>query len=1309
MDKDLLNIKSIKDSASLFTIKSINVNSIGKNPKRAQIFHFLKKRPANVYILVDTRFDKNIENQVKTEWGGPAYFSSFNSQSRGVSILFMKGTPVKILDTKRDQAGNLLHIFFEFEDKKILLSGIYGPNNDTPNFYQNEVFSQTNVLNPDYNIYVGDWNVVLNQGKDTLNYVGENNVQARNKITEIMERDDLLDIWRIENENVKTYSWFKRDRINGPKCARLDFFLISESLYPYVKKASIEPAILTDHSMITLSLDFTGFNRGRGFWKFNNSLLKDQVYVDIIKWTIKDVTRQYSMQQFPDLFWEELDPLILQNLELSINPQLFFDVLLMEIRGETIKYSSSIKKERRQQYDSLMSNIEIKNEEFNENPENIIIKEELDVLKNEMEALIKYETEGAAIRSKAQYSLDGEKPNNFFCNLEKSNATTRYFSKLVTEDNETKYEQKLIEAEILKYYKNLYENKDNCLSEETIEQYLGDCSENIPKINNDQRNACEGEITLEEMGNYLKDLRNNKSPGISGFTGEFYKFFYRDLKHRLLASINHTYEIEKLSNTQNIGITTLIPKGNSDKEYLRNWRPLNLLNTQYKIISGCLAERLKPVLQTIINNDQKGYLPGRYIGEVTRNVYDTLHYAKNNNASGVILLCDFQKAFDSLSHKFILKTLEFFNFGPSLIKWVKILIFDFYSVINHVGNISAKYKLARGVKQGDPISGYLFILCSELLAHKIRNNPSIIGFQVGDHCNLLDLYADDLTVYLKAYENDINLTDLNIRCVITDIQKFYNISGLKINVEKTKAAWFGNLHDLDIQLCNDLGLQWVRDFKLLGLRFNNNLENMSEINLAEKVAEIKKLLNNWRYRYLTPFGKICIIKSLALSKLTHLSLILPECNDAFAQSLEKIFYNFIWDNKPDKINRETSKVNESKGGLNMVSVKEFWMSLKISWLRRFSKAKSFWKQILITELYKINVEYEQIFTAGSSKLIEIHNRITNPFWKDVFKCTAVMIDNLPYHSPHKFGLFSVCDNPLFKIGRETIKAGMVGNCNNLQVHDLLHSETSAFLSLEDFNLNNNLNLNFLQYISLKTSIISGSKKIHFNIAMCERHQRPRQPLLISLLHKDKKGGKLFYSILRSKLVLGFNPSKTEGKWHTELGGIIGVNTWDMYKSLCANIKFHNTLKWLQLKILNRIVSTNYTLSKFIPNHESTCNFCLVQTQTIPHLFYECALTSEFLGQLINFLLSLNVNIDLNLKKVLFGDPSKKAMSFENLMILYIKGFIWQCKIKNAIPTLRGFKSYLKLFLSTLKFVHTILNIEDVFNQNWYIYEHLLQE
>ena len=142
------------------------------------------------------------------------------------------------------------------------------------------------------------------------------------------------------------------------------------------------------------------------------------------------------------------------------------------------------------------------------------------------------------------------------------------------------------------------------------------------------------------------------------------------MKYRLLASINHTFKIENLSPTQNIGITTLIPKQNKDKAYLKNWRPLTLLNTQYKIISGCLAERMKKVLPNIIHSDQKGYLPGRYIGEVTRNMFDTIHYAKDNNIPGLVLLCDFEKAFDSVSFSFIFQTLQFFNFGPSFIKWV---------------------------------------------------------------------------------------------------------------------------------------------------------------------------------------------------------------------------------------------------------------------------------------------------------------------------------------------------------------------------------------------------------------------------------------------------------------------------------------------------------------------------------------------------------------------------------------------------------------------------------------------------------------
>ena len=139
------------------------------------------------------------------------------------------------------------------------------------------------------------------------------------------------------------------------KMARLDYFLISFSLLPYVQNAAIFSGAFSDHSGISLDIDFSRFQQGRGFWKFNASLLKDPAYVEIIKDVIKRVTCQYAtINDDPDYYVkatiEELTefmnpqtPESLQTLSLNINPQLFLDTLLLEIRRESIKYSSAKK------------------------------------------------------------------------------------------------------------------------------------------------------------------------------------------------------------------------------------------------------------------------------------------------------------------------------------------------------------------------------------------------------------------------------------------------------------------------------------------------------------------------------------------------------------------------------------------------------------------------------------------------------------------------------------------------------------------------------------------------------------------------------------------------------------------------------------------------------------------------------------------------------------------------------------------------------------------------------------------------------
>ena len=112
---------------------------------------------------------------------------------------------------------------------------------------------------------------------------------------------------------------------------------------------------------------------------------------------------------------------------------------------------------------------------------------------------------------------------------------------------------------------------------------------------------------------------------------------------------------------------------------------------------GCITERIKPALDSIIYPDQKGFISGRYIGEVVRTVYDTLDFAKNNNKAGIILMVDFEKAFDSISFKSIEKCLKFFNFSDNLIQWENLLLQNFQASINHFGNKSPTSKLATAV------------------------------------------------------------------------------------------------------------------------------------------------------------------------------------------------------------------------------------------------------------------------------------------------------------------------------------------------------------------------------------------------------------------------------------------------------------------------------------------------------------------------------------------------------------------------------------------------------------------------------------
>ena len=207
--------------------------------------------------------------------------------------------------------------------------------------------------------------------------------------------------------------------------------------------------------------------------------------------------------------------------------------------------------------------------------------------------------------------------------------------------------------ETRKFYEKLYEKK--IINDINIEELAS----NFPKLGKEKSETLEGFITYEEASKVLKNMKNGKSPDTDGMTVDFFKFFWKDLCQYVIRSLNEGFSNGKMSITQREGIIVCIPKGDRPREFLKNWRPVSLLNVVYKIGSSCIANRIKNVLPDLINEDQTGFVAGRYIGDNLRLPYDIIHYLQNENQPGLLISIDFEKAFDPVDWNFMEKTLSF--------------------------------------------------------------------------------------------------------------------------------------------------------------------------------------------------------------------------------------------------------------------------------------------------------------------------------------------------------------------------------------------------------------------------------------------------------------------------------------------------------------------------------------------------------------------------------------------------------------------------------------------------------------------------
>ena len=400
---------------------------------------------------------------------------------------------------------------------------------------------------------------------------------------------------------------------------------------------------------------------------------------------------------------------------------------------------------------------------------------------SKIEELEEQKIQGIIFRSKAKWAREGERNTKYFLSLEKRNYCNKTMFSIILPSGQICDEQRRILQEQHNFYHELY-SKDNNISFKLI-------NSTDKKISETQAQMLDADIQDSEYRDALKSLKNGKCPGGDGLSTEFYKLYWTEIKDLLLPMFKTVIETGKLGVSSRRGLMQLIPKKGKDSRYIKNMRPLTLLNTDYKILATVMASRVKQILPDVIGDQQTGFMQGRSIHTNLRRTIDILTWINDaevqrctsgtlSDTDYAIISLDFVKCFDMIEHEAVYGALKYFGVGTTFIKYVKIFFNDFSVCTQNAGYTSPYFAKTRGINQGCPISPFLFLVCGEVMAHQLLLNPKVKGVPLGEsELNIISQFADDASLFVEC-------TKECIQAATQTLSEIQQNMGLTVSFEK---------------------------------------------------------------------------------------------------------------------------------------------------------------------------------------------------------------------------------------------------------------------------------------------------------------------------------------------------------------------------------------------------------------------------------------------------------------------------------------------------------------------------------------------
>ena len=766
------------------------------------------------------------------------------------------------------------------------------------------------------------------------------------------------------------------------------------------------------------------------------------------------------------------------------------------------------------------------------------------------------------------------------------------------------------------------------------------------------------ELTISDCFSILKTFQKNKTPGNDGLTVEFYLEFWPILAKPLVNCLNFAHYYGELSNSQKQALITLLEKKDKDRRFIKNWRPISLINVDVKIASKVIAKRLEPLLPDLIHNNQNAFIRGRSIFDAVRTIDDVLEYAKITNKSGILVTIDFEKAFDSLNHTYLFKVLQKYNFGPYVIQWIKTFYTNISSCVLNNGFTTVLFQVSRGVRQGDPLPPLLFILALKVLSCYIRQNNNIQGLNINGEEIKLTVFADDMACYLKNKQSYSQL--------FVTLKLFSEHSGLHVNNEKTEVFAIG-LQQLSQK---DFSHKIQKSIKILGVYFNYNKPARKKANFDMILKSIQKTLNMWKWRGLTLLGRIQIVKTFAIPKFMYKATLIPVSQDLISE-INKLLYGFIWKGK-DKVKRSALINDIDDGGLKMLDIQSMISAQRVTSLKKYMEDyNSTWKSILDFFLRQV----------GGKFLLHCNFETRNlPIYLPEFykECLESWMELNPstVKSYDEVANQIIWNNKNILVGKSSIFLQHLLNQGFVKIGNLL-SNRGTFLENSRFQGTRLSPVDYFKLMGIFNAIPSDWRAI-----LKQNHGQHPTPLndfielnidgtYVNLL---KLTSKMIYK--RFKIKKQTPPSAQEKltSKYPELS-----TDWKQIYTLAFNVAQDTKSREFQYNILNNIVFTNDKLFRFKMIDSPLCAFCREEVESLEHLFCLCKVTKTFWNTFFSWLNIHNFEeVPFTVVNILFGffDISKDFHLLNHLVLL-AKQFIYRCKLNSNQPSFKVFLAKIK--------------------------------